>query len=281
MTETLPRSSNNHPLVLFLSTGRCGTQWLASNLADLYGEQAVVTHEPIGPAYRCREFFRAYERLDEMAAVPEIAAHLEAVKATVALTGYIETGWPLFSALPLFIEQVAPQVRIVHLTRHPVPTAISHMAHKTYGGSPRIDGYTQLAALDAFCPGIIQTEMRPRWPHLTPYEKTLFWWTEVHLYAEEIQERYPDVPVHRVKAEDILDGDAAALRRLCDFMGLAYGPELAQRTTRRVDEWHHRTDTAFDWRLVLNHPDTVEVASRLGYDFTGVDERALAARYKE
>ena len=282
MTDvTLPICSSNNPLVLFLSTGRCGTQWLASNLGDLYGEHAVVTHEPIGPAYRCREFFRAYDRLDEMGAVEEITAHLDAVAATVARTTYIETGWPLFSALPLFIERFGAAVRIVHLTRHPVPTAISHMAHKTYGGSPRIDGYTQLAALDAFCPGVVRTGMRARWGDLTPYEKTLFWWTEVHLYAQELLQRYPAVAFHRVKAEQILDGDLVALQGLSQFMGLDYRSELVQRTTRRVDKWHHRTDTEFDWRRVLDHPDTVEVASRLGYDFTGVDERVLAARYKE
>ncbi len=267
--------------VFFLSTGRCGTQWLATNLGQVYADCAVVTHEPIGPAYRCREFFRAYKRLDEMAAVREIGAHLEWVNATVARTSYIETGWPVFSAIPLFVQRVAAPIRIVHLTRHPVPTAISHMVHKTYGGSPRVDGYTQLAALDAFCPGVIRTQARRQWESWTPYDKTLFWWTEVHLYAEELSERYPHVPIHRVKAEDVLGGNAEALTGLCEFLGLPVRTELGARTGARVDQWHHRTGDDFDWRRVLDHPDTVAVAQRLGYDFLDVDERALAARYKE
>ena len=267
--------------VLVLSTGRCGTQWLAATLDELYGDRVTVTHEPIGPEYRCREFFRAYDRLDDMAAVPKIASHLATIETTLRSRSYIETGWPLFSALPLFLERLAAPVRIVHLTRHPVPTAISHMAHKTYGGSPRVDGYTQLAALDAFCPGVRRTEVRAKWDDFTPYEKTLFWWTEVHLYAEELQQRYPQVPFHRVKAEDMLSGDGDTLQDLCAFAGLPFREQLQERTTKRVDQWHHRTDTEFDWRRVADHPATVGLAERLGYDFSTVDERALAVRYKE
>lgn len=268
-------------VVVFLSTGRCGTQWLAANLTDVYADLAVATHEPIGPEYRCREFFRAYDRLEDMARVPQIRRHLDDVAHTAARLTYVETGWPLFSAIPLFVERFGAALRVVHLTRHPVPTAISHMAHKTYGGSPRIDGYTQRAALDPFCPGVIATHARGDWDARTPYEKTLFWWTEVHRYAEEIAQRYPFVAMHRVKAEDVLDGDEDTLRALCSFMGLPYRARLARRATRRVDEWHHRTDTDFDWRRVLDHTDTVETARRLGYDFVSVDERALADRYKE
>lgn len=267
--------------VFVLSTGRCGTQWLATHLGEIYADMAIVTHEPIGPAYRCRQFFRAYDRLDDMAAVPDIAAHLAQIRSAVRRGTYVETGWPLFSALPLLVERLGIEVRIVHLTRHPVPTAISHMAHKTYGGSPRIDGYTQMAALDAFCDGVVQTDVREVWEDLTPYEKTLFWWTEVHLYAEELVQRYPSVAFHRVKAEDLLAGDEATLQALCAFAGLPWRAALAARTAQRVDAWHHRTDTDFQWRRVFDHPVTVALAQRLGYDFASVDDRALVSRYKE
>lgn len=273
--------SSMHAAVFVLSTGRCGTQWLATNLGEIYADLATVTHEPIGPAYRCREYFRAYERLDDMAAVPEIAEHMTAIGTARSQGVYIETGWPVFSALPLFLDRLPGEIRIVHLVRHPVPTAISHMAHKTYGGSPRSDGYTQLAALDAFCPGVIQTDVREVWDDLTPYEKTLFWWTEVHLYAEELAQRYPTVPFHRVRSEDVLAGGDGTLRGLCAFLDLPWRPELVTRTSQRVDAWHHRTDTDFEWRRIFDHDLTVALAQRLGYDFAGVDDRALASRYKE
>lgn len=269
------------PIVLFLSTGRCGTQSLATHLGEVYRDTAVVTHEPIGPGYRCREFFRAYDRLDEMTAVPEIAAHLLDIESVVRHRTYIETGWPVFSAIPLFIERFGERVRLVHLTRHPVPTSISHMVHKTYAGSPRVDGYTQLAALDPFCDGVVHSALGAEWDDLTPFEKTLFWWTEVHLYAEEVSTRYPQVPFHRVKSEELLSGNPQPLRDLCEHLQLPFRAMLTQRMSKPIDQWRHRTEMEFDWRRALDHPQTLALAERLGYRMKDVDDAALASRYKQ
>jgi len=35
----------------FLSTGRCGTQWIASNLQDLQNDSIVIRHEPLHDRY--------------------------------------------------------------------------------------------------------------------------------------------------------------------------------------------------------------------------------------
>lgn len=280
MTEGAAAQTPTHPLVLFLSTGRCGTQWLAMHLADVYADLAVVTHEPLGPAYRCREFFRT-GRLADMAAVPEIAAHLDAVDETLTRATYIETGWPVFSAIPLFAQRFGARLRVVHLTRHPVPTAISHMVHKTYAGSPRVDGYTELAALDPFCDGVAHSGLGARWDDLTPFEKTLFWWTEVHLYAEEVSTRYPEVPFHRVKSEELLSGNPQPLRDLCEHLHLPFRAILTQRMSKPIDQWRHRTEMEFDWRRTLDHPQTLALAERLGYRMKDVDDAALASRYKQ
>lgn len=53
--------------VFFLCTGRCGTQWFADNLEKLYQDNAVVTHEPLGPHYNPKKFYRKYgTSLDEV-----------------------------------------------------------------------------------------------------------------------------------------------------------------------------------------------------------------------
>ncbi|MPZ71868.1 MAG: hypothetical protein GEU74_01340 [Nitriliruptorales bacterium] len=268
-----------HLVIVFLSTGRCGTQSLATHLGEVYSDLAVVAHEPIGPDYRCREFFRAYDGVHAMSGDPVIAAHLSHIDCVARHRTYVETGWPLFSAIPLFVDRFGERLRIVHLTRHPVPTAISHMVHKTYAGSPRVDGYTKLAALDPWCDGIFQREARGRWDHMTPFEKTLFWWTEVHLYAEEVAARYPQVPFHRVKAEELLSGNPEPLRALCGFLQLPFRAVLTERMTRPVDQWRHRTEMEFDWRRALEHPQTLAVTERLGYRMKDVDDAALADRY--
>lgn len=263
-------------MVLFVSTGRCGTQWLADKLRLIHGDLARVEHEPLGAEYQSKRFFRAYERRELPAAV---SRHLDEVEAIVSSRTYIETGWPLFSAVPAFLERFRDRVRLVHLTRHPVPTAISHMVHKTYAGSPRVDGYTRLAALSPHCEGVFQSELREAWDRMTPYEKTLFWWTEVNLYAEELGRLYPGTPFHRVRSEDLFTPGSTALRDLCRFMGLPWRPAILEHVEQRVDRWRHQTEDGYDWSLIHLYPRAVDVARRLGYSIDDVDDQELAARY--
>ncbi|MDP9068032.1 MAG: sulfotransferase domain-containing protein [Actinomycetota bacterium] len=271
--------SDTRTVFLFISTGRCGTQWLASNLSELYGERAAVTHEPLGPLYRPRLFFRSYEDTGALAATPEVAAHLERVDALPRERLYVETGWPLFAAVPLFVERFGSRLAVIHLTRHPVPTSISHMVHQCYAGSPRDDGYTRLAALDPGCPRVFQPEYAARWSEMSPYEKCLYWWTEVHLYGLEIQSRYPEIPFLRCKSEDVLSADPDTLERLADFLHLDADRELAARVDRPVDRWNHRSWIEFDWRQIFDHPRALAVAEVLGYNPGSVEDERLEQRY--
>ena len=274
MTSEWPR------IILFISAGRCGTQWLAAHLADVYGDRALITHEPLGPHYRPRRFFRQHDRLEELAGLSEVSDHLKRVRAALDVgKTYVETGWPLFAAVPLFLTRFPGRVSLVHLTRHPIPSALSHMAHQCYAGSRRDDDYTRLAALDPFCPGVFQAEDRDRWDSFTPFEKCLFWWTEVHLYALELHRRFPEVPWTRIRSEAMLAGNVTTLRTLATALGFPYLDELQDRADHPVDAWHHRTHIDFDWRLVYRHPRTLQVAERLGYDVAEVTDEDLEERY--
>ncbi len=266
-------------IFLFLSTGRCGTQWLAENLGGLYSEDAVVTHEPLGARYVPRAHFRRYDQ-QEHEHPAEVRAHLDWVEEVSRDKLYIETGWPLFATLPIFFARFGERVRIVHLVRHLVPTAVSHMVHQCYFGSPRRDEYTALATLDPSLPGTIQREEFARWSRLSPFEKCLFWCTEVHLYARELRDRFPATAFHRMRAEDLFSGDERALRALMEFLRLPYHASLAGRSSERVDQWHHRTHLEFNWRQIFDHPMAVELCRSLGYDLDRVDQDALDRRYK-
>ena len=168
------------PVIAFLSTGRCGTQWLTAGLRALHPE-VHAEHEPLGPLYKPRRYFRRYSDPDVILDVPEVARHLERIAASGRT--YVETGWPLFPALPLLAQSFPDRLPVVHLTRHPVPSALSHLARRSYAGSPRDDAYTRLATLGPEDPGVFQWYYAGTWRQLTPYEKCLFWWTEVHLFG--------------------------------------------------------------------------------------------------
>jgi hypothetical protein len=263
-------------IVVFLSTGRCGTQWLTAGLRQLHPE-VTAEHEPIGPLYKPRRYFRRYGDPSAPLEVPEVARHVGRL-AHESRT-YVETGWPLFAALPLLADRFSDRLRVVHLTRHPVPSALSHLAHSSYAGSPRDDAYTRLATLGPTDPGVVQVGYDTRWSGLSPYEKCLFWWTEVHRYGLEAVGRLDGIPFLRLRAEDVLGGRRTTLERLLAFMELPWRDGWVEHAGRLVDRWHHRTDTPVDPTLVLSHPLAVQTASRLGYDAAQFDRAALAARY--
>ncbi|MBI3921180.1 MAG: sulfotransferase domain-containing protein [Armatimonadetes bacterium] len=268
-------------IVFFVSAGRSGTQWLAYNLRNAYGDLAEVTHEPLGVGYRPKEFLRMYEKLNDMLSIPEIASHFAYV-AQVQDTGrdYIETGWPCYAAIPLFIEQFGADVKLVHLTRHPVPTAISLMTQNLYCPERRDDADARLAELEPSCSGMTQKSYGDLWNEVTFYEKCLFWWTEIHLYATELHDRYPDTAFIQLKMEDLLDGDPEELRELVSFLGLPFRESLSAGKGTAVDGHRYRTHHDFQWRQVFNHPLTVTLARRFGYDLERVDEEALDRRYR-
>ena len=264
------------PIVAFLSTGRCGTQWFTAGLRELHPE-VEAEHEPLGPLYMPRRFFRRYTDPDAQLQVPDIARHLERIETL--RRPYAETGWPLFSALPLLARRFPKRLRIVHLTRHPVPTALSHLAHQSYAGSPRADAYTRWATLGPRDPGVFQPHYAHSWHRLSSYEKCLFWWTEVHLFALELPRRIEGIPFIRVRAEKLLAADRAELESLLDFMTLPWREGWIPHAHRVVDRWHHHTDETINPMEIRRHPGTVAASTQLGYDVEHVDISALDSRY--
>jgi hypothetical protein len=263
---------------MVLSTGRCGTQWLTETIADLYGDAVRVEHEPVGPLYSPRRFFRSYAHPAAVMAVPEVRAHVNRVAAR-SDRPYVETGWPLFAALPLYALMFGSELRVIHLTRHPVPSALSHLAHSAYAGSARDDAYTRLATLGPSDPRVFQPAYADQWDELTPYEKCLFWVTEVGLFGLEFEERFPEVPFLRIKCERMLEGHRATLRALVTHIGLGWDERWVERTEERVDQWNHRTDIDLDPLAIERHPAALATAERLGYSGADVNLSALRERY--
>lgn len=263
-------------VVVFLSSGRCGTQWLTATFSELYGEFAEVEHEPLGGRYSPRRFFRSYANPEAILEIPEVAAHVE----RVARTGYyVETGWPVLAALPLLAARFPDRLRVVHLTRHPVPSALSQLSHNTWPGGPPHE-LNRLAVLRPTDPNVFQPHYARAWDQLSSYEKCLFWWTEVHTFGLEFPTRAPDIPFVRVQSERLLAGDHSELSKMLTLMELDWDERWVPRADQLLDRWHHQTDRAFDPYRISRHPQTLRTARQLGYDPLEIDRAALDRRYK-
>jgi hypothetical protein len=263
-------------IAAFLSTGRCGTQWLASGFETLHPE-LEVEHEPIGALYKPRRYFRRYQDPEAMLAEREIRDHIARLDAMSK--PYLETGWPMFAALPLLATRYPGRLRVVHVTRHPVPCAISHLSHHSYAGSWRRSPITRWGTLGPGDRNVFHPEYGGRWKQLSPYEKCLFFWTELNLYGLEFPQRFPNVPFLRLRSEDLLAGERPALEQLLGFLDLPWTDGWTDHAGHSVDKWHFHTDEQVEPTEVLRHAATVAAAGHLGYNFDRLNADALQARY--
>jgi hypothetical protein len=271
---------NNESCFLYvISTGRCGTQWLASTLNKIYSDCAVVEHEPLGPEYRLKETLRCPRRLTELASKPPLLEHLAYIDDTLRYQTYIETGGPAIAAVPLFIERYGSRMRLIHIVRHPVIAAISALTINFY--QRKKDDPWRLCELEPSDTGVIHKHYQKNWSQLTAYEKCLFHWLEVNTWAEEIKHNHPEIPLLTIRMEDMFsDQGSEVMDAVLEFTKLPQHPDITRLLTERVDNVSHPTLDGFRWQYVMKYPEVLELARHYSYDFEGLDNRQLRYRYQ-
>jgi hypothetical protein len=260
----------------FISTGRCATQWFASVLKQHFPDEVVVTHEPIRAAYHPKRNLRAADP-EAVAQDPLVREHLADIEKILASgKSYVETGWPCYPAMPLLAARFGERTRFVHIVRHPVHVALSLATHRIY---QRKDWIAD-AAIDPFDPGVVQKELAPAWTSMGEYEKALFWWTEINLYALEMQKALPVSEFMSIRYEDLFATPAQPqlLANVMHFMGLPHDAKMDAELGQRVDSYVQRTD-AIDWRLIFRYPRTCELAESFGYRLDELSDADLKRRY--
>jgi SEC-C motif len=258
-----------------LSTGRCGTQWLAKTLIDHYGDLLAVTHEPYGHEYLPRQALR----IDDPTRWPTRALldrHLGAIEQDLESKPYIECGWQCYGPLPYFAMRLAGRLRVVHLVRHPVPTAASLATHLLY--HPRREQLTDKALPMPCDAGAAMPEYRERWATMSRFEKCLYFWAEINLLGLRL-ERELGVPWLRLRSENLFGGDG--LGRLLAFLELPRREPAYAARARPYDGYAQGTRVKLEVELetLADHPRIVALARTLGYDSFDFDRARLNARY--
>lgn len=283
----------------FLSTGRCGTQWLARHLRGVYGDRARVEHEPLVTEYRPRRMLAGVGD-PTVEPSPPIQAHIAAVRRELAVKPYIECGHPCWSTLPWIARQLGAQLRVVHLVRDPVATATSWLSRGAY--TPQVLAFVpERILISPFDAGATFSEYRDRWPDLLPFEKCLVYWAEVQAFALRFEQefrgpwlrlRYEDLfgqegtpkdgaiehgttkdsatpvsvresPCPSVFAKDGVPKDGALT--LLEFLGLSPDPEFIEARTQREDSYRSHAESPCDPKLLNRHPAIIHLAQTLGY----------------
>jgi hypothetical protein len=209
-----------------------------------------------------------------------IDSHLYQITDILKSRIYLETGWPLIGALPLLRDVFGPKAKIIHLTRHPVYSACSMTTHRYYL-SGRNDGYTAYAFLQPSDSGVIHTGFVERWNGMSAFERCLFHWTEINTYALDLRAEFAeDICWFHARMEDLFDPKSEKLAELVEFLGLPVRSEFLRSRDKHVDRFVATTSLPLNLADINKHPETVELASLLGYDVGNVHKIEIEARYR-
>lgn len=239
-----------------LSTGRCGTQSLAAWLSSTGDDDLVVTHEPLPVEYQSRR--RNTRDVNDDGLPEEVLAHLAAIEKLTQTQRYVECGFPSWSTIPYLLRRFAGRIRIVQMVRHPVPVALSWITHGAYC-PPLLKHGSERILLSPFDRAARHRQYRDRWAMLSPHEKVLYYWLEVHGLGAELQ-RSSGVPWLTVRFEDFVSGHA--LERMADFIGVS---APTQQIPPNVDRHRFYSDLPWDRERLGEHPEVLALMERLGY----------------
>lgn len=272
-------AASNGKIIIFLSTGRCGTQFFTSYLHQVVDNtKSVVVHEPLGPNYSPRTCLRANNLNALLAKYPTVDQHFKHItNITNKKHLYIETGWPVFPWIPYLLDTFGKDVVVVHLLRHPIRFAFSCASHGFYT-EKRNDGFSKLALLQPTDPGVVYKTYRSIWGSLNPVERSLFQWLEINKWAEELKKRYPGKFI-TLKSEELLERPEDLLKHLKASM-----PELGEffihkpQSTELVDSFHFKTPN-LKLKSLRFIPAVKQLADKYGYSMKvdqAIKQRFLA-----
>lgn len=265
--------------VLFLSTGRCGTQSVANVLKQLCNEFAVVEHEPIEFGYRPNLYFRCDPDYFTKNKNEQVCNHLETIKETLKNRLYIETGWPCYSHIPFFIEALNNKAKIIHLIRDPVKVAASLTTHDFYNPA-NSNGFNLYGALSPYIEGTVMQEYQTRWEKMSRFEKCLYHWAEINLYGLWLQETYRKTPFLRIKAEDLFEKPEVMYRQIMKFIGIPWQKDINMES-HHIDNYSRRTRERINPELLLQHPEIIRLMNKFSYSESSITGDSVTRYIKE
>jgi hypothetical protein len=259
-------------VILFLSTGRCGTQWFAEKLKVFYGDIAEVSHEPFHTEYLLRKNVIAYRAMQPLMVSDQVARHFDRIDAIIASKPYFETGWPLFGILPLFLDRFKGRVKVVHLYRNPLRVAASHATHRFY----QHNQWSEEMGIFPWDKGVVQSGIsEARWGKLSELDKNLFRVLEMNEIALRYRENFQQTSWMNVSFEELFQGRTSdALEQLLGFVGLPVRKEFLNSRRQKRDAYSVFAQISAASEIAETELFAIQM-QRLGYEDKCLDSNDL------
>jgi len=263
--------------VFFLNTGRCGSQFFASKLAEVYPDLLRVEHEPFHKEYEPRRFFSFFKQ-NQACQLPDVLdKHFKAIEETLESKHYVETGWPAYGILPHLIQRFSGRVKVVHLYRHPVRVAASMTTHDIYN---RGDWTKEMLPTPSDF-GVKQSYLAgDSWDKMDDFSKALFWWTELNGFGLELKRECKSVPWMALRFEDAVSSNGNnTLKRLTRFLELPERESFERSAKEKVDRFRRVVNFDCDTQQVEHYQETLDVMQALGYAMSDITPQEIRKRY--
>lgn len=269
-----------HPIVLTVSTGRCGTTFLEKSFHASFGKQSNwITHEHLKQQVtRVGKYHRCYDESLQSEMVNDQIQDLLSKWRSISETGpVVDFGWTMRSLVPYFYRQLGDQLRVLYVHRHPIEVAASFKLIGNYSIYNSEDW-----AITPDHPNARYPQFASRWDSMTPFEKCLYYWLEVNASAEELRQIYPDLKLMELKSSDLFRSDSV-LDSIVQFTGFdCYEKPIVRSRERNRREIFllERRPIRQEWMDYQHHPEMIEFAERLGYDMSTEFVASLIHKYQ-
>ncbi len=221
--KKLDSFDNKHPCIFVLSTGRVGTETLAS-LCSL-ASNVFAYHEPVPKIYALSKLGYEYSADSVARIILGEAFNLSRVELlNYSLgnnRGYVETS-PQVTFLAPIIAELIPNSRFIHLVRNPKEVVRSGMRRKWFDGNSY--DVTRITPK-------VGTEAQRLWDCYTPFQKNLWLWAETNRWTMKFCRTVPPENVLLLRSEDVFSANSGTLERLFDFVA---SPLPSERKIRNV-----------------------------------------------
>jgi len=255
-----------NPIVLTISTGRCGTTFLDKTFrSNFLNEKNWISHEylrqnitNVGLYHRC--YSPELQREMVNAEIQELIENWIEVSKTGPV---IDFGWTMRSLIPYLYNEIGTQLKVLYIHRHPIAVAASFKLIGSYSifNSPEW-------AITPSHPRALFPEFKRKWEGMTAFEKCLYLWLEVNAFALEIKERYPELEFLEVKSEDLFSSNSV-LEDIAKFAGFySKGCEIKPSLEKNARDLFtlERRPIKDEWVNYERHPELISFAEELGYN---------------
>ncbi len=269
-----------HPFTLTLSTGRCGTTFLASTFLQCSPSTLRVYHEALHPSVARpaqHHFVSDRKQLTDMLAVPEVAAQLARWKEEAQGRPVVEFGWTAYALAPLLKDLFGESLRLLYIHRHPFSVAGSfcNLGHYRVNSSPAW-------AITPSHPRVRHSLPQERWAAMSFFERGLYRWLEINCYAGELIASFPPERTMVLASQDLFRDPTASITSIGAFMGLAQRDAPAPAAYRNAVGPQYIESFPITKRDIdrgLQFPELVQFAEELGYDMSRANCLREARKY--